>query len=291
MACAINFEGGKELNYGEHLLRKDGNGRVVVIIGAGPAGMEAARILAKRNFKPIIFEKKSAIGGQIVYASKPPKKEKVAWLIDYLRNQLEELGVEIRLNHALTVEEIKALNPYAVFVAQGSNPIILRSVPGIDGENVCTAIDVLSGKVRLKGKKVAVIGSGMTGIETAELLGEQGNDVTIIEMADEIGPGVFFQNLIDIMKRVEKYNTKLYPKHKLVAIEGDTVVTEKTDTKEIEKFEGFDEIVLALGTVSNSEMVDELKKEFDKVILLGDAKKAGKIANAIGTGYKEAFEL
>src|SRR5690606_11067788 len=132
--------------------------------------------------------------------------------------------------------------------------------------NVCTAIDVLSGKVRLKGKKVAVISAGMTGIETAELLGEQGNAVTIIEMTDEIGPGVFFQNLIDIMKRVGKHNTKLYPKHKLVAIEGDTVVTEKTDTKEIEKFEGFDEIVLALGTVSNSEMVDALKKEFDKVI-------------------------
>jgi len=291
VACAINYEGGRELNYGEHLLKKDGDNRVVAVIGAGPAGMEAARILAKRKFKPIIFEKKTEVGGQIVYASKPPKKEKVAWLIDYQKAQLEELGVEIRLNHAPTIEEIKELNPYAVFVAQGSNPIVPKSIPGIDGENVFTADDVLNEDVKLRGKKVAVVGSGMTGIETADLLGAQGNDVTIFEMEDEIGPGVFFQNLIDVMKRIEKHNVKLYPKHKLIAIEGTTVVTENTETKETEKFDGFDAVVLSLGTRSNTEMVEELKKEFEKVVLLGDAKTAGKIVNAIGTGYKEAFEL
>lgn len=290
MACAINYEGGRELNYGEHLLKKDGDSRVVVIIGAGPAGMEAARILALRNFKPVIFEKKSEVGGQVVYASKPPKKGKVAWLIEYQKGQLEELGVEIRLNHVPTVEEIKALNPYAVFVAQGSNPIMPKSIPGLDGENVYTPVDILSGDISLRGKKVAVVGSGMTGIETAELLGEQGNEVTIFEMKDEIGPGVFFQNLIDVMKRIEKHGTKLYPKHKLIAIEGTTVVTETTDAHETNRFD-FDAIVVSFGTIANNEMVDELKREFDRVILLGDAKKAGKIVDAIGNGYKEAFEL
>lgn len=291
MACAINYEGGRELNYGDHTLKKDGDGRLVAIIGAGPAGMEAGRILAKRKFNPIIFEKKSEVGGQIVYGSKPPKKEKVAWLIDYQKGQLEDLGVEIRLNCAPTLEELKALNPYAVFVAQGSNPIIPKSIPGLDGERVYTAVDILNEDVNLRGKKVAVIGSGMTGIETAELLGAQGNDVTVFEMADEIGPGVFFQNLIDVMKRVGEHGTRLYPKHKLIAVEGTTVVTETTDTKEVKRFDDFDAVVLALGTVSNIEMVDELKDEFDKVVILGDAKKAGKIVNAIGTGYKEAFEL
>lgn len=290
MACAINYEGGRELKYGEHLLKKDGDGRVVVIIGAGPAGMEAARILALRNFKPIIFEKKAEVGGQIVYASKPPKKEKVAWLIDYQKEQLEELGVEIRLNHAPTIEEIRALKPYAVFVAQGSKPIMPETIPGIDSENVYTPVDILSGGVNLKDKKVAVVGSGMTGLETADLLGAQGNEVSIFEMEDEIGPGVFFQNLIDVMGRLKEHGTKMYPKHKLIAIEGATVVAEKTDTKEIKRFP-FDAVVVSLGTVANNEMVDELKKEFDKVIVIGDAKEAGKIVNAIGTGYKEAFEL
>jgi len=290
MSCAINYEGGKELYYGEHLLKKDGDSRVVVIIGAGPAGMEAARVLALRKFKPIIFEKRSEVGGQVVYGSRPPKKEKLYWLIEYLKGQMEDLGVEIRLNHAPTVEEIKALNPYAVFVAQGSKPIKPASIPGIDGENVYTPEDILSGNVKLRGKRVAVIGSGMTGIEIADLLGEQGNDVSIFEMEDEVGPGMFFQNLIDVMKRIEKHGIKLYPKHKLIAIEGTTVVTEKTDTKEVKKFD-FDAVVLSLGIEPNNELIDELKLEFDKVILIGDAKKGGKIGNAIASGYKEAFEL
>jgi len=290
MTCAVNFEGCRELNYGEDKLNKDGNGRVVAIIGAGPAGMEAARILAKREFKPVVFEKKSEVGGQVVYGSKPPKKEKLMWLIDYLKGQLDELGVEVKLNHAPTLEEIKALNPYAVFVAQGANPIMPKSIPGLDGEKVYTAIDILSGDVVLKGKKVAVIGSGMTGIETAEFLGAQGNDVSVFEMADEIGPGVFFQNLIDVLKRVEEHGTKLYPKHKLVAIEGTTVVVETTDTKETKKFD-FDAVVVSLGTIANVEMIEDLKKEFERVIVIGDARKAGRIGDAIGNGYKEAFEL
>jgi len=290
MACAINYQGGRENQYGDDRLRKDGNGRVVVVVGAGPAGMEAARISAKRGFKPIVFEKKAEVGGQIVYASKPPKKEKAAWLIDYQKGQLDDLGVEIKLNHAPTIEEIKALNPYAVFVAQGSNPIMPKSIPGLDGEKVYTPVDILSGRVVLEGKKVAVVGSGMTGIETAELLGAQGNEVTVFEMADEIGPGVFFQNLIDVMKRITEHGTKLYPKHKLVRIEGTTVIVKTTDTEETKKFD-FDAVVVSLGTASNRELAEEIKEEFDKVVFLGDAAKAGRIEGAISSGYKEAFEL
>ncbi|MEW9124756.1 MAG: FAD-dependent oxidoreductase [Thermotaleaceae bacterium] len=290
MACAINYEGGRETQFGDELLKKDGNNRVVAIVGAGPAGMEAARILAKRKFKPIVFEKSNEVGGQIIYASKPPKKEKIAWLIDYQKSELADLGIEVRLNHAPTPEELKALNPYAVFLAQGSSPMMPESIPGIDGEKVYTPIDILSGKITLKDKKVAVIGSGMTGIETAELLGVQGNDVTVFEMEDEIGPGVFFQNLIDIMGRVREHGIKLFPKHRLVKIEGTAVMVETTDTKETKAF-NFDSIVVSLGTVSNTELLGEIQPVLDKVVLLGDASKVGRIEGAIGSGYKAAFEL
>lgn len=290
MACAINFEGGRETKFGDDYLMKDGNGRVVVIIGAGPAGMEAARILAKREFRPIIFEKNGEVGGQIVYGSKPPKKEKTAWLIDYLKGQLEELGVEVKFNHAPTVEEIKRLNPHAVFVAQGANPMIPKSIPGLTGEKIYTPIDILSGKVSLKNEKVAVIGSGMTGIETAELLGAQGNEVTVFEMADEIGPGVYFQNLIDVLGRVKEHAIKLYPKHKLIQVQGTTVTVETTDTKE-SKISNFDAVVISLGIASNKELVEEINAEFNKVVFIGDAAKVGRFEGAISSGYREAFTL
>jgi len=290
MACAINYEGGRELRASEEKMAKDGKGRTVAVIGAGPAGMEAARVLAIRGFTPVVFEKAPFVGGQIVYASKPPKKEKTGWLIDYQKTQLEKLGVNVQTNCAPTIEQLKDLKPYAVFVAQGSKPIMPKSIPGLDGEHVYTTVDILSEKVSLKGQKVGVIGSGMTGIETAELLGADGNAVTVFEMADNIGPGITEQNLIDVLKRVDSHGTMLYPKHRLVKIDGKEAIFETTDTKEQKRFV-FDSIVIALGTVSNTELVDAINASFYKVVLLGDAEKSGRIEKAIRTGYEAAFNL
>ncbi|SNR87880.1 2,4-dienoyl-CoA reductase [Anaerovirgula multivorans] len=286
--CGINIEAGKELEYSN--LREDGEGKTVAIIGAGPAGLEAARILAKRKYKPIVFEKNDKIGGQLQYANKPPKKDKINWLIDYLRVQVEKLGVEIRLNTPATIEELKALDPYAVFIAHGSNPVLPKSISGIDGDEVLSSIDILSGNKELIGKKVAVIGSGMTGIETAHLLAEDGNEVSIFEMADNIGPGLYFQNLIDVMGHIEKLGVQIYPKHKLTSIKDGNVIFEVMEGGEKKEF-NFDNIVISIGTQSNDELVAEIKSNFENVKLLGDAKKVGKIRDAIEAGYVNAFTL
>lgn len=286
--CAINIQSGRELDYSN--FKEDGDGRTVAIIGAGPAGLEAARVLAMRKFKPVVFEKSDKIGGQLEFANKPPKKEKITWLIDYLRVQAKKLGIEIRLNTTPTIDDLKELNPYAVFVAQGSNPIMPKSISGIDGEEVLSTVDILSGKVKLKGKKVGVVGSGMTGLETAELLAEMGNEVTVFEMADNIGPGLFFQNLIDIMDRISQYGIKLYPKHKLIKIDNGQATFELMENNEIKDY-SFDNIIISLGTRSNIELLDQINANFDTVKILGDASKPGKIRNAMETGFVTAYNL
>ncbi|ADL08293.1 FAD-dependent oxidoreductase [Thermosediminibacter oceani] len=286
--CSINIQSGREWELNE--FKEDGEGKVVAIIGAGPAGLEAARILAKRKYKPVIFEKTDKLGGQLQLANKPPKKEKINWLIDYLKTQVEKAKVEIRYNAIPTVESLKELNPYAVFIAQGSNPIIPKSIPGIERKNVLTAEDILSGKVKLSNKKVAVVGSGMTGLETAHYLAAGGNDVSVFEMADEIGPGLYFQNLIEVLGHLESFKVKLYPKHKLVKIDEDKVVFENTKTGENEDYE-FDYIVLSLGRIPNTGLVDEIKEAFDRVFVLGDAEKVGKIRNAMESGFTAAYNL
>lgn len=286
--CSINIQSGREGELND--FKEDGAERVVAIIGAGPAGLEAARILAKRRFKPVIFEKSDKLGGQLQLANKPPKKEKINWLIDYLKTQIEKAGIEVRYNTAPTVEILKQLNPYAVFIAQGSNPIMPKSIRGIDRKNVLVAEDILSGKVKLNDKKVAVVGSGMTGLETAHYLAVDGNDVSVFEMADEIGPGLFFQNLIDILGHLGSFKVKLYPKHKLVEIGEDKVVFENTETKE-NVHHVFDYVVLSLGRTPNTELIDEIKAAFDNVVVLGDAKQAGKIRNAMESGFMAAYNL
>ena len=222
--------------------------------------------------------------------SKPTKKEKTALLIDYEKGQLEKLGVEIRLNTEATVEAIKELKPYAVFVATGSTPVMPKSIKGLDGKNVHTPVEILDGTVKLSNKKVCVVGSGMTGIETAELLSEQGNDVTVFEMADDIGPGLFFQNLVDVMSRIAPKNVAMYPKHRLVEIDGNKVAFETTDTKEAVSFE-FDEVVVSLGVAANKAANEEIAAAFDNVRFLGDALATGRIAAAVKTGYLAAAEL
>ena len=97
MTCAVNHEAGREGTRNQDLMKKDGDGRVVAIIGAGPAGLEAARVLAIRGFKPVVFEKENYAGGNTTLASLPPKKEKTGWLIDYLLGQADKLGVEINI--------------------------------------------------------------------------------------------------------------------------------------------------------------------------------------------------
>ncbi len=197
------------------------------------------------------------------------KKEKINWLIDYLKTQMEKLGgVEIRYNTPATVEVLKELDPYAVFVAQGAVPIVPKSIPGIDGEKVLTCADVLSGKANLQGKKVAVVGSGMTGIETAHLLAADKNHVSIFEMEDQIGPGVYFQNLIDVMKHMEALEVEMYPKHKLIEIDGSTAIFENTQTNKRANYD-FDYIIISLGTRSNIELIDEIKDNFERVEILG----------------------
>nr|WP_092072117.1 FAD-dependent oxidoreductase [Dendrosporobacter quercicolus]NSL48665.1 FAD-dependent oxidoreductase [Dendrosporobacter quercicolus DSM 1736]SDM36886.1 2,4-dienoyl-CoA reductase [Dendrosporobacter quercicolus] len=286
--CGINIQSGRELEYSD--FKQDGNGRIVAIIGAGPAGLEAARVLAIRKYKPIIFEKTGKAGGQLELANKPPKKDKINWLIGYLTGQVQQLGVEIRFNTAPTLSDLQALKPYAIFIAQGSEPFRPETVPGITGQEVVGAAEILSGKITVTGKKVAIIGSGMTGLETAHLLAENENEVSIFEMAATIGPGLYFQNLIDVMSHLGNLNVKLHPKHKLLQIDNGRALFEIMTNGEKKEYK-FDAIVISLGTKPNAALVKEIKENFEQVYILGDALKAGRIRDAMETGFVSAYNL
>lgn len=283
--CAINPQGGKELQLGK--LPQDGAGRRVAVIGAGPSGLEAARILALRGFKPVVLEKSGQIGGTLNLASKPPKKERLSWLIDYYKKQLKLLGVEVRLNMEIDDAYLKSLDPYAVFISTGSSPILPKSIPGITGQNVLSTEDILNGKIRLFGKDVIIVGSGMTGLETGEMLAEDGNKVSIYEMASEIGPGMFFQNLIDVLKRLE--NVPKSPGHKLVEITEQGCTFETGDGEKVTKTSDY--VVISLGMASNNQLAKELGDKFSNFCVMGDAEKPGKIARAVETGFMAAYNL
>ena len=129
--CTVNPILGRELHFGDGQLKKNGAGRTVAVAGGGPAGMQAAAVLAKRGFKPVLFEKSGVLGGSLNLADKPPHKKLITELIKAQEEELKELNVEIRLNTEATVEACREIGAVGVFAAVGGNPIVPQ-LPGVE---------------------------------------------------------------------------------------------------------------------------------------------------------------
>ena len=278
--CAVNPFVGEE----DYKLPTDGDGRKVMVIGAGPAGLAAAELMAKRGFAVTVYEKEAVAGGQVYLGSRPPHKEKLNWCIEDLVKACTKLGVTIKYSAEVTKELIEAEKPYAVIVATGGNAVKPASIKGTDKECVYTPTEILNGSVQLEGKKIAVIGSGMTGLETAELLTTKNNKVIVVEMADETAPGVWMQHPNDVIPRLEDAGTMFYLSKKLIAIDEDGVTVEDTKTKRTTKLDA-DAVVLAMGVKSDKSLYEQIKN-MTNVYLVGDADKVGRIANATMSAYK-----
>jgi len=180
------------------------------------------------------------------------------------------------------------LDPYAVFVATGADAFV-PPIDGAEGEHVFTTTEILNGSVNVTGQTIAVIGSGMTGLETAELLAAQGTTVKVYEMAQTIGSGAYFQNLIDVTTKLQQHGVELHAGHKLQIITDDGILLGKLGNAQIIE-KPVDAVVLSLGVRPNNQMVDSLKS-FSNVKVIGDVNAPRKIAQAIKEGCEEAYKL
>ncbi|WP_315308049.1 FAD-dependent oxidoreductase [Pseudoramibacter alactolyticus] len=284
--CAVNPILGREAHYGEDQLKKDGAGRVVAVIGSGPAGMQAAVVLAKRGFKPVIFEKEAQVGGMLNLADKPPYKGMVGELIETMKHELEDLNVEIRLNTSGTVDACQEIGACGVVLAAGGNDI----EPSIAGfEKGISYQKILTKEVVLSEKKIAVIGGGLVGLETAAYLGEAGNKVTVIEMLNKVGGDIYSSVTQSIVSHIEKTGGNIVTGHALKSINENGDVTLSVVETAFDKPNHYDAVVLALGSEEQPDIVDAYEKVFDKVVCVGDAEKKGNIADATHAAYSKAF--
>lgn len=282
--CSVNPFVGRE----DVKLKHNGNARKVVIIGAGCAGLTAAELLAKRGFDVTVFEKDSKQGGQLNLASKPPHKDKMNWVCEDLLSNAVLAGAKVIFNTLATKDIIDSYSPQIVINATGGNAVHPKA---FNGNNISTVTEILDGSVKLGNKNVAVIGSGMTGLETSELLVSQGNKVTIIEMADEIAPSAWFQHVDDALPVLEKAGTKFLTSHKLLSVSQSGIELEDLKSKKTISLK-VDYVVLSLGVKPDTVLFDTIKNSSNyKVYNIGDSLKIGRIANATESAYQLVMSI
>lgn len=286
--CALNMAVGREKEYSS--MPRDGEGRSAVVIGAGPAGLTAAQTLARRGFAVDVYEKAEKAGGQVISAASCHLKDKLYWCIEDLMTLAAKDGANVHLGTELTARQIADKNPAAVIIAAGGTPLRPASIPGINGENVCLATDIINGRKKIENKRVVVVGSGITGLEVTEFLNDWGCKVTVIEMASEIAPGAWFQLVDDEMERIKPFGTEFMTSAKLVGIEDGAVLIENAKTGEKGSIPA-EEVVLSLGVRPVNGLVKELEELGIKAAAVGDAESSGTIADACRSAYDAVMAI
>jgi len=324
MMCAVNSQLGNE-HRNKNIIHSTADQKKILVIGAGPSGMESARLLAMRGHHVEVWEKDRDIGGTVRVAALA--YEPNGLLINYLKNSLDELGVKIKLGTLATAESVQAFNPDHVIVAVGAN----RDAPSIKGKNGRNVFDgeqlrgLLFGsdihatkklsllqQLILKvgrasqllrnisvlrflskfwmplSKNIVVIGGDLVGLELAEFLVERGRNVKVLEPSSSLGPNLSIVRRSRVVYMLNEQGVDLLTNVNIKEICDQEVIF---DHEETEKSLLADQVIIAMGANPNLELTDELNRLNLPLTSIGDCTSVGYIHGAIADARKAVIDL
>jgi len=281
--CAVNPEMGRE----HETFAPAANPKTVLVVGSGPAGMEAAIRAQALGHRVRLLEAGEALGGQLSAAGVPASKAEIRRLLDYYRAAILQAGITVSLSKRVDPDTIKEFAPDYVILALGAVPADLGF--GIeDSTKVLQAIVVLKEERKLSGN-IVIIGGGPVGLDTAEYLADQGATITVLEMQKRVG-GTLEWNVRKMkIKSLQEKGISLRVSAKVVRVGLDRVVY--TDSKGMENTIKADFVVLATGLKPANQLEGQLKNQRFKVIVIGDGKEPRGFAEAIAEGFEAAVQL
>jgi 2,4-dienoyl-CoA reductase-like NADH-dependent reductase (Old Yellow Enzyme family)/thioredoxin reductase len=259
--------------------------RSLLVIGGGPAGMELAALTRESGFDVTLWEAADELGGQLRYAAMAPRHEMYAAYLDWQRRRLRDLGVDVKLGHRATADEVAARSADVVAVATGATPRVPQ-IPGADGPSVVDVREVLAGRASV-GARVLVVAQDdhVAPLSVADLLSGQGHEVVLTYAT--AGPAPLLGRYIvgGILGRLDAQGVRMRFMEEVVAIRGSSVVVRNVYSLREEAVGGFDSVVLACGSVSDSALYDELKPRLGSVHVLGDAYAPRRLVFATKQAY------
>ena len=253
----------------------------VMVVGGGPAGMEAAWAASQRGHQVTLCEQTDRLGGMLQIGSRPPGKDKLLWLLDMLNRQLVETHVDIRLSTRVTRDIVEYARPDVVILATGTLPW-LPPLQGLESPNVVIAWDVLRDEVSIENEQVAIIGGGMVACETAVLLAGQGNRVTLVEMLEDLAQDVEPTTRMDLLQHLSELGIRSYVRCQARLVQADGVYCELQDGQEV--VIPAERVVLSAGSRPARELADELRAVDIPFRLIGDCRQPRQLVHAIYDG-------
>ncbi len=252
----------------------------IIVIGAGIAGMEFARVATLRGHKVTIYEKTDELGGVFIAAAAPKFKEKDKMLLKWYAKQMNDLNIEIKFNHEVTKEELAELDADEIIYAVGATPRTLN----VDGkEHVIDAVDYLR-KTEEIGENIAIIGGGLTGCEIAyDAVLNKKKPIIIEAQANILNvPTLCAANSNMLREIIRFYEIPVYTNAKVISISAKEVVIEVDGEEKTLKA---DTVVKSIGYNPSN------KEEASNFHVIGDAEKVGNLKDVIWRAYDLANKL